>query len=94
MGIILTVIQRENLMKRCRICVGQKYVYGMGNMREKCKPCDGKGFMPEIKKEEAKTIPVSDATCVVFDEPPDPTVYNMNLVKAKKKENKNVGKQT
>ncbi len=36
-------------MKKCTRCDGQKYINGMGNMREKCKPCDGKGFVPEIE---------------------------------------------
>ena len=34
-------------MKTCLICQGQKFVYGMGNMREKCKNCDGKGFIKD-----------------------------------------------
>jgi len=34
-------------MKRCRTCFGQKYINGMGNMREKCHDCKGKGFVSE-----------------------------------------------
>lgn len=81
-------------MRRCKVCEGRKTVYGMGSMKEECKTCSGKGFMPEPKKEEAQTIPVTDGTCIVFDEPPHPDVFNMNLVKEKKKGKKDVGKQS
>lgn len=36
-------------MKKCQSCNGNKTVLGMGNMREDCKPCSGKGFMPEVE---------------------------------------------
>ena len=32
-------------MEKCKNCNGNKHILGMGNMREKCKPCDGKGFI-------------------------------------------------
>lgn len=33
-------------MKKCEICKGDRYSSIMGGMREKCKSCDGKGFIP------------------------------------------------
>lgn len=33
------------LMTKCKICEGHKYIYGMGNVREKCQDCEGKGFI-------------------------------------------------
>jgi DnaJ-class molecular chaperone len=45
----MIVISRENHMRKCQRCSGHKYVNGMGNMREKCKSCDGKGFLSEAE---------------------------------------------
>lgn len=42
-------------MKKCRTCNGTKTIYGMGNMKEKCKPCDGKGFITDEELVKAKT---------------------------------------
>lgn len=36
-------------MKKCSVCHGQKHINGMGNMREKCKACEGKGFLADAK---------------------------------------------
>lgn len=41
-------------MKRCLVCEGNKTVIGMGNMKEKCKACNGKGFLPETEKVNVK----------------------------------------
>jgi len=41
-------------MSRCTACLGQKQVYGMGNMREKCKSCNGKGFLKDSETSKPK----------------------------------------
>lgn len=52
-------------MKRCTVCVGKKFNLGMGNMQEKCKTCDGKGFIPEseplkVEKNKDKKFKLED----------------------------------
>lgn len=42
-------------MKKCQSCSGNKTVLGMGNMREDCKPCKGKGFIEEVEPVKEKT---------------------------------------
>lgn len=32
-------------MKKCTTCNGEKYSSQMGGLREKCKPCNAKGFI-------------------------------------------------
>lgn len=50
-------------MRVCRTCNGTKSTSGMGHMKEKCKNCDGKGYVsdtvrakvdPEPEKPKAK----------------------------------------
>lgn len=41
-------------MRKCKICQGQKTVYGMGSVREKCKECNGRGFFPDAIEPEKK----------------------------------------
>lgn len=41
-------------MIKCSRCNGHKTILGMGNMRENCKECEGKGFI------EDKAIPPID----------------------------------
>lgn len=55
-------------MQKCRTCNGQKFVYGMGNIKDKCKECDAKGFIDEVK-------------IVVFDKEPAEEVFKENMVK-------------
>lgn len=42
-------------MRKCKICQGQKTVYGMGNVREKCKECNGRGFLPDAVEPAKET---------------------------------------
>jgi DnaJ-class molecular chaperone len=35
-------------MKICQTCNGNKMINGMGYIKEKCKKCDGKGFITEL----------------------------------------------
>lgn len=45
-------------MKVCRTCNGNKTISGMGHMKEKCKNCDGKGFVSDTVR--AKVDPVEE----------------------------------
>ena len=42
-------------MIKCEKCKGDKFVMGMGNMREKCTSCGGKGFVSDDKVGVKKT---------------------------------------
>lgn len=41
-------------MVKCDKCKGDKFITGMGYMREKCSNCSGKGFIPEKVKTKKK----------------------------------------
>jgi hypothetical protein len=47
-------------LKRCEKCLGKKTFLGLGNMIEKCKECNGIGYMTDskelVKKERKKRI--------------------------------------
>lgn len=82
-------------MISCKLCEGRKTFLGMGGMREKCKKCDGKGFMPETNKQEEQLVPFSSdsGTIIMLDEKHDEDIFKKNLMKIKKKkEKKDVGK--
>lgn len=65
-------------MLRCIGCQGQKFTLGMGHIREKCKSCNGIGF---IKK-------VDPITITVFDTPPGEDVFKKVLPIVKSKRDK------
>ena len=41
-------------MKVCLTCNGNKTTSGMGHMKEKCKNCDGKGFVSDVESLKVK----------------------------------------
>lgn len=36
-------------MVKCEKCKGEKFIMGLGYMREKCPQCSGKGFVSDDK---------------------------------------------
>lgn len=80
MGIKSAILERK-FMTRCKVCEGRKTVLGMGNMRETCNSCDGKGFLPEEK-----------IKIITIDKEPEEKIFKENIVKLKeKKENRDGG---
>ncbi len=59
----------------------------MGNMREKCKECDGKGFIEEAPSEKkVDTFKVTNGTMTVLDDEPEEKIFTDVIPKVKSKE--------
>lgn len=65
-------------MIRCVVCEGRKTILGMGSMKEDCKSCAGKGFMPETSV--AQSVEILDK------------VFKQKLKANQNMENKDIGK--
>lgn len=73
-------------LKLCRSCLGAKKLLGMGGISyEKCKPCDGIGYVTDIEEKEVDELLNVPVPAIIEEEAPTLKPKYVRPSRAKKK---------